>query len=805
MRYSLVLVGFCVLVLGPLSYRATEAVEQTILDSNIVSERPCEDVLALFIRGSGQNGGAGNPNNFDQDSLFDFEPESFRFFEKLEEQIHANGHENLRIDRLTLQNFPHKYSQHGYQAIGVVTDRLPFVTIPTPEGIGAFVHRGSGQSEYGGSVYNGAIELAGFLEEHMQRCPNQLIYLGGYSQGADVVGTALWQMHEDGLDPLIERLAHVALYGDPRANLYTGFGGGNPKQPYARGKTSGLGFPSLGARDPYVPDVLLGKFTSWCDRADIICNGVSPYTSKKNPADAHVNKYKDEYIAESAVEMVLSTQSRLADLSGADPDLRRSSVPINGRDVGFAGDVMLMFDTTANMDKVLLGGSRFTLNESFRKITESRPLARAGLVVYNEYSSGDESIPSWEMPLDLSGDVYRQRLTDYSPIQAYVGQYTLRSFSGGGRDLPDSNLGVLLDTVNNADWLGLSSNTIVYFTNSYSTSPENTTGVSIQDVLQAANDKGVCIIPVFYPTLLDSSDVLAPYHLAQARKFHETIADGACGHVSEIYPKYRGNHELYDVLIGSINAPEIDIRLAPIHTSSSGEYVVVPGQQLELLVDATDPDSFIDRIEWDLSGDGVYEIESDSVVFIAANEGQYEITAQATSHDGTASRERIVVEVGTDSTVTDVLPPSADITSIETKDGLRIEWDGLVDVDWLQIEQDGQHIVSLPAESAGIEVEGLTLDDVEVVLIGPGGTVRVPTSPQPLEPKVFLTESQAQAARLIPVAIDPPLLPVYRVTEDSAEYQGLGLVEPAGDSQRWIISVHKMISSGRHIYYLHLG
>lgn len=133
---------------------------------------------------------------------------------------------------------------------------------------------------YGASVAQGVANLRGFLVQRSQLCPGERFLIGGYSQGAQVTGEALFGLPA----PVLERLAHVSLFGDPNLYLPEGRGPFPPAcrgaefSPWRRGSVGCLtdnGF--LGARVPYLPAEMVGRTGSWCDREDPICNG--------NPAD----------------------------------------------------------------------------------------------------------------------------------------------------------------------------------------------------------------------------------------------------------------------------------------------------------------------------------------------------------------------------------------------------------------------------------------------------------------------------------------------------------------------------------------
>ena len=110
-------------------------------------------------------------------------------------------------------------------------------------------------------------------------CPGETFVVSGYSQGAQVVGEALFALDRATRD----RIAFVALFSDPKLYLPEGRGPFPPacrgdESPWRRGTVScwtdnGI----LEGRDPYLPDDIADRTGSWCDGNDGICDG--------NPAD----------------------------------------------------------------------------------------------------------------------------------------------------------------------------------------------------------------------------------------------------------------------------------------------------------------------------------------------------------------------------------------------------------------------------------------------------------------------------------------------------------------------------------------
>lgn len=69
---------------------------------------------------------------------------------------------------------------------------------------------------YSSSVTKGANELVAYLNNRVTACPQESIVLGGYSQGADVVG---WTIQRSDLSQTAKNhIGFVALYGDPKFN-----------------------------------------------------------------------------------------------------------------------------------------------------------------------------------------------------------------------------------------------------------------------------------------------------------------------------------------------------------------------------------------------------------------------------------------------------------------------------------------------------------------------------------------------------------------------------------------------------------
>lgn len=111
---------------------------------------------------------------------------------------------------------------------------------------------------YLGSVNVGETLLRSRIANEIALCPSQVLVIGGFSQGADVLGNVMAS-----LDPAA--LSHIrgfVLFGDPRFNPTSIAAAGNHDSRYG----------GLLGRRPEFPSALVGKTRTYCNRGDIICN-----------------------------------------------------------------------------------------------------------------------------------------------------------------------------------------------------------------------------------------------------------------------------------------------------------------------------------------------------------------------------------------------------------------------------------------------------------------------------------------------------------------------------------------------------
>lgn len=166
---------------------------------------------------------------------------------------------------------------------------------------------------YGDSVTVGTNELIAHLNDRVSRCPQESIVVGGYSQGADVVGWALQRTGYGSLNQTTRNhIGYVALYGDPKFNPGSLAQRQQWQRPWwVRGDDPGFRYRGsspvsdegiLGYRDAYVPPEFNGRFGSWCAYRDGVCTGS---ISDDSSLGTHGAAYQGQsgWIVQSAAEI----------------------------------------------------------------------------------------------------------------------------------------------------------------------------------------------------------------------------------------------------------------------------------------------------------------------------------------------------------------------------------------------------------------------------------------------------------------------------------------------------------------------
>lgn len=311
------------------------------------SETECADVEYMWLRGSGQDWGVGL--------------ERAAYAEQVAEAMEA-----AKVAAT------YKFHEVDYPAIDV----------DIKAGAGAFVTAGTG-TEYGESVRDGVANIVAHIKQEAALCPYEKFVLAGYSQGAHTVGESLPE-----LGAWAERIAYVALLGDPKAYLPEGdhVWPASPEACEQKGLSKYREWApncktlqgALLGRRPYVPIGWEGKVGLYCNDHDFICgSGETPLDTAGHLEYSGVMNL----VAEKSVEKISSyypfrmSDESLAIMRG----LAQKQLPM---------ETVFLIDTSESM--------RENLEMLRGKITElaELTLASGGRVALAEYRGvGAEGYP----------------------------------------------------------------------------------------------------------------------------------------------------------------------------------------------------------------------------------------------------------------------------------------------------------------------------------------------------------------------------------------------------------------------------
>jgi len=176
--------------------------------------------------------------------------------------------------------------------------------------------------DYNNSVSIGTNELVTHLNQRYgngpgdRNCYNETAIIGGYSQGADVVGWALERNGGGGYVALSaaakNHIGYAALYGDPKMDS---FACPATSSWWVRGNPPCTSNGTLHRRVPYVRDEFVNRFGSWCDKDDVVC-------SNSLTGNGHTTAYNDlgRWIHQSAAEVVNTARLKVVELNPPRPD-----------------------------------------------------------------------------------------------------------------------------------------------------------------------------------------------------------------------------------------------------------------------------------------------------------------------------------------------------------------------------------------------------------------------------------------------------------------------------------------------------
>lgn len=505
----------------------------------------CKVATVAFARGSGQDLNA---------------QESRRFRDQLESRI---GKSNLNFYELGTA----AHGGYQYPAVDVAN------WTQNTNAIGAKLSSGRGL-RYGRSVNSGVYELHKYLLDRQSKCPQEYFILGGYSQGAQVVGQMLSYMKD--VDK--KRIIFNALFGDPKLHLPEGKGF-NP--PACRNEYLSLyrreiancdvDNGSLGARKPYVSNIDAGKTGLWCLAQDFVCGSTKTFLENDGHEQYAINNGPIDDAAREAASRLKDILQKEGKKSFADTI---DNKPKNNN-LGTAGtDVVFMLDTTGSMSGIIDQTKQFIRHYS-EQIKEIH--GRVGLVVYRD-----------------KGDEYTaQKLSDLQPDTTHMLQQLDSVRVDGGGDGPEAVLHAAMTTLNTMKWKQGATKAIILLTDAGYHSPDKVDGTT----LEAVAKRSLEIDPVnIYPVTPRDSE---QYRLLAEQTSGQVIVS-------------QGDS---DGVIRGLTAALTKIKNRPNVKLKIGAYRADIGQAITF--DASDSyvvDGKITKYEWDFDGDGTIDRVTDSPV-----------------------------------------------------------------------------------------------------------------------------------------------------------------------------------------------
>jgi alpha-tubulin suppressor-like RCC1 family protein/Mg-chelatase subunit ChlD len=346
---------------------------------------------------------------------------------------------------------------------------------PVSDALDLFGEGFGGDASYETSVATGVAELQHYLTDRAAQCPGEVYVLGGYSEGAQVIGEGLFALPQNVRD----RIAFVALFGDPKLDLgnWPPTGGGpfyfppgcnGDSRPWIRGSVvcSDVG-GIFGARVPYLPSDIEGRVGSWCRDGDGACTGdlLDAIAVSLSGGGAHEDYFDpDSDAAWAARETAFRLQTYFAGQAGS------FDVSLDQFVSGQAGaDLAIVFDTTGSMSGAI-ANAKTQATDLAQQWTTLFANGRVGLADFKD--QGDPYVARVDLQLT----------SDSSAFQTAVNALT----ASGGGDTPEAQLSGIMAALDGLSWANGATKAVVVITDATGKDPEPITNFTRASVSQHA-------------------------------------------------------------------------------------------------------------------------------------------------------------------------------------------------------------------------------------------------------------------------------------------------------------------------------
>lgn len=590
-----------------------------------ILSRPCLQVESYFARGSGQSVGLSEESN--------------TFTEQLEKRLGPG---------ITFGSY-----EVGQQMVG--GNQYPAVKVSggwegKQNAIGAFTSKGDAY-DYGASVDEGVDELAKILKTRSLLCKDKTTFvLGGYSQGAQVVGDTFIQELSDNERKMIAFNAH---FGDPKLYLPEGESkvqgikmiglsphldvyasacrGEDPNPAWSSWRRNvpdcNTDNGSLGARKPYVPKTFTQNTGLWCADDDFVC-GSDKWPGKTDGHSTYDKDYGDIWEgAQEAADRIAKARPELA----SKIDIAKH-YPIASGTTGL--DVVFLIDSTGSMSSTIDEAKEFVSTMS------GRIQAQKGRVALVEYRD--------------AGDEFTARiLSGLNPKTADLkGKLETIEVNGGGDD-PEAVLHALMTAFNGLEWRNGATKAAIVLTDETYHDPDVVDG----STLEAVAKRSLEIDPVnVYPVV--------PEHY---QDFYDDLARETTGQVVV------NDGNAADALDEALTR----IETRPVPLLPHQHYYAPVGETISY--DASKSYSVGSEIvkwDWDFDGDGTYEILDGSSKESHLYDKKFDgvMQARATDANGLVANISAFVHVGTITGREGIPAPAQTLTVTADDINADLEW-----------------------------------------------------------------------------------------------------------------------------------
>lgn len=518
-----------------------------------------------------------------------------------------------------------------------------------PADSGALFEQGLGSGEaYAESVASGRDELTAYLTDRTAQCGNEVYVLGGYSEGAEVVGAALFELTQ----AIRDRIAFVALFGDPKLDTGNNLGPltGMPifppgcfagEKPWIRGSapcyiTGGI----FESRIPYVPTDIEQRVGSWCRDRDAACNGSwldIPSSVLIDPPLTH-HRYFDADV-ESAMAAREAAFRLATFLPGQAASFDISLDQFVSGQVG--ADLAIVFDTTGSMSGAIADAKTqaAALAEQWTTLFTN---GRVGLVEFKD--QGDPFVSRVDLPLT----------NDSSAFQTAVNALT----ATGGGDPPEAQLSGIMSALDGLSWADGATKAVVVITDATGKDPEPVTNFTRTSVNQHALEiDPVAIYGVNVSTLQSVADWMTP------------MATATAGEVVTLAPGQSLSDALSD-LFDSVHANPIAKLDGPIIAQTNTAITFSAA-------DSFDASATITTYKWDFDGNATVDRTTTTPTTTYTYAGEFDgiATVEVVADDGRSALA--TTDVSVDSVgLGDVLPiaPVSATATATGPDQVTVSW-----------------------------------------------------------------------------------------------------------------------------------